>query len=341
MQTRIDRTKGNEVIIEGEISAEDFEKHREAASSHLGRDLEVPGFRKGHAPAHIVAGHIGGGRVLEEMANRALAEHLPKLFIEHKIDAIGRPQITVTKLAPGNPLGFKLTTAVLPEITLPDYRALARTQNEKPLEPVVVSEKEVEDAIRDIRRRARAAEPSKVVEPEDKPLPELTDETVKVLGNFTNVADFKKKLTDDIQTFKKRQVRERRRIVTIEDIVKGTTVSLPTLLVEAELDKMLARFKDDVARVGAKWDDYLTQIKKTEEDLRREWHPDAEKNATIQLVLNEIAKKENIRPDDKAVELEVTHLKSHYPDADPQGLAVYVRTLLTNEKVFEFLENQK
>lgn len=340
-------TKGKDatVEIEGEIPAEEFEKHREAASRHLGKNVEVPGFRKGHAPPHIVAERIGSEHMLEEMANRALAEHLPKLFAEHQIDAIGKPAITVMKLAPGNPLGFKLTTAVLPEITLPDYRALAKAANEQRPEKVTVAEKEVEEAIRDIQRRIQLREKQQQTtsgtQPEEKDLPELNDELVKKLGDFESVVNFREKLTEDIKQFKERQAREKRRIALIEDIARKTTAELPAVLIDAELDKMLARFKDDVARAGALWNDYLAQIKKTEEDLRKEWRPDAEKNATVQLVLNEIAKREHLVPDKTAVGLEVAHLKSHHPDADSRGLEIYVHTLLTNEKVFEFLESQK
>ncbi|MCI0619580.1 hypothetical protein L0Y40_00895 [Candidatus Wolfebacteria bacterium] len=343
----IKKNPDSTIEIEGEIPVDEFEKHREAASRHLGKDVEIAGFRKGHAPAYIVAKRIGGGRVLEEMANRALAAHLPKLFREHNIDAIGKPQITVTKLAPKNPLGFKLTTAVLPDITLPDYQVIAKAANEKSSEPVTVTEKEIENAVLDIRKRVQATENQAQKTKKEKlekgsgELPELDDELVKKLGNFASVSEFRNKLTEDIQSFKERQAREKRRIALIESIAQQAQVRLPELLVTAEVDKMLARFKDDVIRVGAKWEEYLQQIKKTEGDLRKEWHPDAEKNATIQLVLNEIAKKENLALDEKAVELEVLHLESHHPDADPRGLEVYVRTLLTNEKVFEFLENQK
>jgi hypothetical protein len=53
------------------------------------------------------------------MAELALSEHYPKIIEQEKIDAISRPEIAITKLARKNPLGFKIKTAVLPEIKLP------------------------------------------------------------------------------------------------------------------------------------------------------------------------------------------------------------------------------
>ena len=52
----------------------------------------------------------------------ALEKEYPKIIKEHKIRAIGRPEIALTKVAENNPLGFKIKTSVLPEIALPDYK---------------------------------------------------------------------------------------------------------------------------------------------------------------------------------------------------------------------------
>jgi len=75
--------------------------------------------------------------------------------------------------------------------------------------------------------------------------------------------------------------------------------------------------------------------------LRKEWRTDAEKRAKLQLVLSEIAKKEGIIPDLNRLEMEIKHLKEHYPDADENTVRSYVAAQMTNEKVFELLEGKK
>lgn len=104
---------------------------------------------------------------------------------------------------------------------------------------------------------------------------------------------------------------------------------------------MLARFHDDVTRSGLKFEDYLKNIKKTEEDLRKEWRPDAEKRGKLQIVLDEIARAEKIEAPKDAVEEEVKHILEHHKDADPSRARAYISAMLQNEKVFEFLELQK
>jgi trigger factor len=88
-------------------------------------------------------------------------------------------------------------------------------------------------------------------------------------------------------------------------------------------------------------EDYLKQAGKTMEDLRKEWKPDAEKRAKLQLIFNEIAKKEKITPDSEKLEREIKHIKEHYPDANEESVGVYVAAQMTNDLVFSLLEGKK
>ncbi|MFC1775564.1 hypothetical protein ACFLY0_01860, partial [Patescibacteria group bacterium] len=85
----------------------------------------------------------------------------------------------------------------------------------------------------------------------------------------------------------------------------------------------------------------IKHIKKTEEDLKKEWRTDAEKRAKTQLVLNKIAVEEKIVPEKEKIDHEVKHLMEHYKDADENAARSYVETILTNELVFQFLEGGK
>ena len=116
----------SEVEIIGEISAEIFMSGRKTAVKEISDNAEMDGFRKGKIPEDILIKNSGMQVVLEKMAVIALEKEYPKIISEHKIRAIGRPEITLTKLAEHNPLGFKVTTSVLPEITLPDYKGIAK-----------------------------------------------------------------------------------------------------------------------------------------------------------------------------------------------------------------------
>jgi FKBP-type peptidyl-prolyl cis-trans isomerase (trigger factor) len=350
MKTNIKKLPKSEVEIEGELESDVFEGYFAKAVKKLSENLEVDGFRKGKIPDNILLSKIPEIKILEEMAELALSEHYPKILEAEKIDAISRPEISITKLARNNPLGFKIKTAVLPEIKLGDYKKLAKkvlseiTEKDK---DTTVTEEDLETTIMDIRKSraprkhikdgARMAEGTEEVKEE---LPELDDNFVKGLGPFTDVADFREKLKENIKLEKENQVKEKTRLKIIDQILEETEIDTPEVLINLETDKILYRMESDISQMGIKFEEYLKHLKKTVEDLRKEFQKDAEKKAKLSLILNEIAKLEKITPDETEVEKEVSHLLSMYKEADPERARAHVESVLINEKIFQFLETQ-
>jgi FKBP-type peptidyl-prolyl cis-trans isomerase (trigger factor) len=75
--------------------------------------------------------------------------------------------------------------------------------------------------------------------------------------------------------------------------------------------------------------------------LRKEWRPDAEKRAKLQMIIRTISDKENLKPSEEEIEKEVGNIMAVYKDADPVRARAYIENMLENEKVFKFLEDQK
>jgi len=170
-------------------------------------------------------------------------------------------------------------------------------------------------------------------------LPELTDEFVKQLGKFESVADFKEKLRENMRLEKENKNKKIKRIKIIEGIAEKSEIDLPEVLVEGELEKMTQRLHADIEMAGFKFEDYLKQIKKDIKTVREEWRPDAMKRARVGLVLDEVAKKEGVKLDETEVSVQSEKIISSYKEADPVRVKAYVESMLTNEKIFELLEN--
>ncbi|PIR68825.1 hypothetical protein COX93_01145 [Candidatus Nomurabacteria bacterium CG_4_10_14_0_2_um_filter_30_12] len=371
MQIKINKLPKSEVEIEGEIETDVFEAYFNKALKRIGEKLEVDGFRKGKVPENVLLSKIPEAQILGEMAEMALSEHYPKILDENKIDAISRPEISITKLARKNPLGFKIKTATMPEMTLPDYKEIAKkvisniTEEDKKTEP---TEKEVEDTIMDIRKsrapkihmkdeaekQTHEHKDGEVCEHENQvsdtknypvsdtqELPEFNNDFVQALGPFKDVKNFKEKLKENIKLEKENQVKEKTRLKIVEKIIDDLKIELPEILIEIELNKILYRMESDITQMGLKFEDYLKHLNKTIEDLRKEFRTDAEKKAKLALVLNKIADEEKIKADPEQVANEVAMILEHYKDADAERAQMHTENVLTNEKVFQFLENQQ
>ena len=354
MKTKVTKLPKSEVEIEGELEAEIFESFFKKALAKLGENVEIDGFRKGKAPENILVSQIPEIRILEEMAEMALGEHYPGIIAGEKLDVISRPEIAITKLARNNPLGFKIKTTIMPKIGLGDYKKAAKqimsevADTEKELE---VTEEELENTIMDIRKsrakKMHATEMAEHVHDENVPhehpepeLPELNDEFVQAMGPFTTVADFREKLKENLKLEKANLAKEKKRLKVVEKIIEEATIDTPELLIDLELDKILYRMESDITQMGMKFEEYLTHLKKTRDDLRKEFRSDAEKKAKLGLVLSKISEQEKLVADAEEVEKEVNHILEHYKEADPERARMHAQNILTNEKIFQFLESQ-
>lgn len=347
---KITKLPKSEIEIEGEIETTVFESYYKKALENLGKNLEIDGFRKGKVPENIMISKIPEISILEEMAELALGEHYPKMIEEHKLDVIDRPEIAITKLGRNNPLGFKIKTATIPEVTLPDYKKIAKDINSSitPEEKnITVTDEELENTIKDIQKSrapkkhitegVELSEEEKNKEPE---LPELTDEFVQSMGPFANVADFKEKLKENLILEKGNLAKEKNRLKIVEKIIDESKIEVPEVLINLELNKILYRMESDITQMGLKFEDYLKHLNKTVEDLKGEFRNDAEKKAKLGLVLHKISQTENIVADEAEVEKEVNHILEHYKDADRERATIHAENILTNEKIFQFLEIQ-
>ncbi len=339
-----------ELEILGTITAEKMSLMREKALKKLKESVELPGFRKGNAPDSLVAQKIGEGSLLEEAAEIALTEEYPNILEEHNIDAIGRPEITITKIGLGSDMEFKIKTYLMPDIELANYKDIAKKQLSEKKETVEVLDKEIQEVIETIRHNLAHekvhAEAGGGVEHnhrkiEDSDLPEVNDDFAKMLGNFENLEDMKSKIKENLAKEKELKEKDKRRTKILEKIIEDSKIDIPKIIVDGEMEKMLAQFKDDIAKSGISYEDYLKHIKKTEEDIRLEWKEPATKRAKSQIILNEIAKKEKIASKEEDIKREMEHILSHHKDADRFRVRMYVETFLTNELVFQFLEKQK
>jgi len=176
---------------------------------------------------------------------------------------------------------------------------------------------------------------------EEKDLEPLTDEFAKKLGDFTDLEDLKKKIAENLQKEKETKAKEKYRLSILDVIINETQIEIPHILIESELDKMMAQFEDDITRAGMTFDNYTKHIGKEKTEMRVEWRETALKKAKVQLLLTKIAEVEKIAPDTNDILNESEKILMVHKDADPLRVRVYVAMMMTNEKVLEFLERHE
>ncbi len=334
---KIKKQKDATIEIEGEIDGEILERHRTRLFGEFKKNFEAPGFRKGHAPDDIAKKYLDENHLLEEAAYAALEEQYPLILEIHDIEPITPPQIRITKLAFGNPIGFTLTVGVMPEFSLPNYTKIAKKILEEKKEPEV-SEKELNDVLVQVRALRAPLKTKEDGTPDEAE--ELTDEFVKTLGNFETVDDFKNKIRENLKEEKKTTLRREYREKIAEALVKETKITLPPMLLDEEVERVLHRVREHVEKEGSSTEDYFSKIKKTEESFRKEQREYADRQYKTKFILEKIAETEKIVPTKEEFQHELSHFLSYYQDIDPETAERYVAETLKNEKTLQFLESQ-
>jgi len=290
-----------EIEIKSSIEAKEFDASIKTTLENIRKDFTLDGFRKGAVPEKIVREKIGETVLLYEAAEHVISHAYSHILQTEKIDAIGQPKVSITKIAAGNPLEFTIVTAVVPEIKNLDYKTIATEENKKPIDLPIVTDEEL----------AKAKEK----------MPEVTKENL-------------------IQE-KEHRAREKKRLELVDALAKNIDILIPEVLIDSEVNRMIEQMKHDIERMGLKFEDYLKHLKKTEEEMKKEWRPEATKKVKLDLSLVYIARKEKIIPDMTKVEEEVKHAKEHHKDIDENRARMYFSHMFETQAVFEFLEGLK
>ena len=329
--------KDSTIEITGEIHADTLEKHKKQVLKEVRENFEAPGFRKGHAPENVVEEQVPASHVLEQAAHRALEEAYPSIVQEEKLEVLSAPSFSVTKLAPGNPLGFVLTVGLFPKVKLPNYKSVAKSiYKSAAIEDV--TEQEMKDTINQLlTMRAMNLPQDENKKPE---LPELTDDFVKTLGDFKDVSDFKKKLKENMQVEKNNIERRKLRERLAHELVLKANCPLSSLTIQSELSLAKARFENDIKKQNLTKEEYFEKTKQKEEDFWKKQEEYIEEHLKTKIILKEISKAEELKADEKLVQTEIMRLKQNFPDQNDAALKNYVTEALVNDAVLNFLEKE-
>jgi len=137
----------SQIEITVELSVEEFKPFLLQGAEEISKEIKIDGFRPGKAPYDIVKKKVGEMVIMEEAARIAIRKKIDQVIKENlDKDPVGQPQVDITKLAPENPLEFKIVLALLPEIKLGEYKDLKIKENK-----AEVTEDELNRMLKDLQ----------------------------------------------------------------------------------------------------------------------------------------------------------------------------------------------
>lgn len=124
MSSTFEKLTSNKVKLNFVVSAEDFDKALATAYSKNVKRFNIPGFRRGKAPRHVIEMHYGPSVFFEDAFDEIFPVVYSEAIKEHSVEPVDRPELDVTQIEKGKDLIFSVEVFVHPDVVLGDYKNL-------------------------------------------------------------------------------------------------------------------------------------------------------------------------------------------------------------------------
>ncbi len=148
MKSTVEQLSPTRVRINVEVPFTELQPDFDRAYKELAKQVRLPGFRPGKAPAKLLEARIGREAMLDQVVNEALPGRYSEAVTSSDVRPLGQPEIEVTKKEYGEDLVFTAEVDIRPEITLPDLGELKIT-----VDPIEVTAEDVDAELQSLRAR--------------------------------------------------------------------------------------------------------------------------------------------------------------------------------------------
>jgi trigger factor len=309
-ETKLDGVK-REISVE--IPAADVAREMEIIIQKYQKVARLPGFRSGHVPASVIK-----QRFKEDLKSDVVEALVPRYFRKQAekqgLIPVSQPQVTDLHIHDGEPLRFKASFEIMPDIAVEGYKELRADHPE-----IVVKDEEVEEAVNSVREQhatftsvegrsladgdfAQASMDGKPKVDDDTSKPVHMDEILIEIGGKNTVPEFTENLrganAGDEKEFE---------VVYPEDTsdkrLAGKTF-VYTVKIQAIKQKNLPELNDDFAKELGEFTSLDQVRKQIRENMEAERRHDAEREAKDKLVA-ELVKRNDFEVPESLVDRQI------------------------------------
>lgn len=148
MKSTVEQLSPTRVRINVEVPFTELQPDFDRAYQQLAKQVRLPGFRPGKAPAKLLEARVGREAMLDQVVNDALPGRYGQAVTDSDLRPLGQPEIEVTQKEYGEELVFTAEVDVRPEVALPDLSTLKIT-----VDPIEVGDDEVDAELQSLRAR--------------------------------------------------------------------------------------------------------------------------------------------------------------------------------------------
>lgn len=266
--------------------------------------VEIKGFRKGKAPRHLAEQHLDPAKISEEVMQRLLPKAYSDYIQKHKLEPMTHPRIDAKSVKPDSDWVFELEIAERPTVELKAY--------------------------------AKALKSLK---------PKASNKTPKATSTASSKSKSKKAdQVDDTAAAQQaeQQARSDHMNQIFDALVKEVSIEIPPLLLEEEVEASLGRLTEQVEKIGLTLTDYLASMKRTIEDVKKEYAEIAERNLKIDFIIAAVAEEQKLTATQADLDdflKKITDVKTKEAVIGNREQQAAILSSMTRQKTMEYLHS--
>lgn len=152
----------------------------------------------------------------------------------------------------------------------------------------------------------------KINEIRAKELPELNDEYAQDVSEFDTLAEYRESVKKNLEEQKENEAKRTKEDEAVQKIIDKSVVELPEPMIETQCESMIDEFSQRIAQSGLSMEQYLQFSGTTMDAMMEQVRPEAITRIKSSLVLEQIAKEENIEITDADVDAEIEKMAAGY-----------------------------
>ena len=145
-----------------------------------------------------------------------------------------------------------------------------------------------------------------------KELPELNDEFAQDVSEFDTLDEYKADVRKHLEVEKENEAKRTKEDEAIAKIIEKSEMEIPEAMIETQCENMVNDFAQRIAQSGLTMEQYMQFSGMTLDKLKEQVRPEAEMRIKSSLVLEQIAKDENIEVSDEEVDAEIERMAAQY-----------------------------
>ena len=187
----------------------------------------------------------------------------------------------------------------------------------------------------------------KLNELKKKELPELDDEFAKDVSEFDTLEELKNSIKEKLEKQNEDKTKYEKEDAIVDALINELEVEIPSGMIELETENMLNNMEQRMSYQGIKMEQYLKMLNTTEEELKKQYEPEAVKAIKSRLALEVVVKSENIEATDEEINAKIEEMAKNYGKEpkelqENENVRNYIKEGIVNEKAIAFLlENSK